>query len=259
MSDVLYTLFSPIVKFLFQGQTTTKKIKGLDMKLRYEKAQHINFLFQKEISYEFAIQEKILKFIQEGDLVFDIGANIGQYALPFSAKVGQKGKVISFEPDPNTFSLLQLNKKANQCQNLICFNHGLGDQESELEFYRDTQTGGRRGSFKKEFVGNNYDGHSEKVSIKKLDTIVSEFGKPDFVKIDVEGFEVQVLEGLTIDLLNCVFLVETRGETKEAVYNYFNEKDFDCFWIDEKDELIIDQEKIPKFANLLFKKRNSSL
>lgn len=125
-----------------------------------------------------------------------------------------------------------------------------------MKFYRDTEIGGRRSSFKKEFVGDNFKGFKEKVILKSFDTIISQYGKPNFVKIDVEGFEVDVIAGLTIELERCIFLIEIREETKQKVFEYFDRKGFKCIWVDNGDQQISKVEEIPKFANMIFKKNH---
>lgn len=252
MKKVFYNLFSSIIKEFSGRLVNGKLIDGFDKILYYEKAQHLTFLFQRKISYETNIQNKLRKFIREGDVIFDIGGNIGQYAIPFSELVGESGKVFSFEPDYKNFSFLQFNKNMNRCNNLICLNYGIGKEDTEGFFFRDTETGGRSGSFKKEFVGAGYSGFNEKVVLKSFDTIVSEFGSPNFVKIDVEGFEEDVLDGLTISLPNCAFFVEVREETKVGIFEYFHKKGFKCFWIENGNQSIYKPEEIPGFSNLIF-------
>ena len=76
------------------------------------------------------------------------------------------------------------------------------------------------------------------------------------MKVDVEGFEEDVLKKLTVSLDSTVFLVEVREETKDFVFNYFNDREFSCLWIDKKDDVKInDSNEIPEFANLIFLKQ----
>lgn len=258
MKEFLYNMISKSVKTLSKSDIIGKQLYGSNKKLYYERSQHLTFLLQKQIKYEEVIQNKIKKLIKQGDTVFDIGANIGQFALPFSEMVGESGRVISFEPDFKNFSFLQFNINMNRCRNVKCENYGIGGDDTELEFYRDTETGGRRGSYRKEYVGPNFKGFSDKVQLKKFDSIISEFGEPNFVKIDVEGFETEVIRGLTTDLKNCIFLIEVRGETKGEVFNFFSVKEYQCIWIDYTDKIIQKINEIPDFANLIFKKNASS-
>jgi FkbM family methyltransferase len=255
MNRFIYNLTSKLIKILTNGDIVGKDIYGLNKKLYYERSQHLTFLFKSKIKYEEIIQKKIRKYLNEGDLVFDIGGNIGQYAIPFSEIIGNKGKVVSFEPDYRNYSFLQFNTNINKCKNVICQNYGIGGGDSKMEFYRDSETGGRRGSYKKKYVGANFKGLSDIVYIKKFDTIISEFGIPNFVKIDVEGFEDEIIGGLSTDLKNCIFLIEVREETKSKVFKFFNQKKYECIWIDNIDKIIKNTEEIPGFANLIFKKK----
>lgn len=257
MKKMLYNLTRIFIKGFAKGDIIGKEFSNFKKKLYYEKAQHINFLFHKRIKYEEGIQNKLSGYINEGDLVFDIGGNIGQYAIPFSELVGKNGKVISIEPDFKNYSFLQFNMNINNCQNVICLNSGIGGDDNNMVFFRDTETGGRMGTFKKEYVGSNFSGFTDKVSVIKFDTLISRYGIPSFVKIDVEGFENEVLSGLTLNFSNCVFLIEVREETKKDVFNFFIKKNYKCLWVDNADIQIYNENEIPSFANLIFKNNNT--
>jgi len=123
-----------------------------------------------------------------------------------------------------------------------------------MTFYRDTETGGRAGSFLKEMVGAHYEGHTTEAKVKSLDAVIEVYGIPNFVKIDVEGFEFEVLKGLNLVLDKCVFMIEVRTGTKKEVFDYFIEKEYLCYWIDEGKRLIMNISEVPDFANLLFVK-----
>ncbi|HMQ49226.1 MAG TPA: FkbM family methyltransferase [Saprospiraceae bacterium] len=143
-----------------------KPIYGLGKKIYYEKAQHLTFLKPGSIKYEAHIQKKLTKYIQRGNVVFDIGANIGQYSLFFSEKVGEEGQVVAIEPDNKNFAFLSFNIEINCCSNVTCLHCGIGEVDGELLYHRDSVTGGRRGSFVRQYVGDNYQGNSITVKLK---------------------------------------------------------------------------------------------
>ena len=60
----------------------------------------------------------VQELVRSGDTVIDIGANVGYYTLLFSELVGETGRVIAFEPDPNNFALLERNVLGNGCRNV---------------------------------------------------------------------------------------------------------------------------------------------
>ena len=69
----------------------------------------------------------MLKFINEGDVIFDIGANIGCFSVPFAKKVGSNGKVYAFEPQKFIFNLLKENVECIELKNVQIFNNAIGD------------------------------------------------------------------------------------------------------------------------------------
>ena len=69
--------------------------------------------------YEGNETELVKREIKEGDLVIDVGANIGYYTLIFAKLVGEKGKVYAFEPEPRSFKLLKKNVEENKYQNIM--------------------------------------------------------------------------------------------------------------------------------------------
>ena len=66
------------------------------------------------------------KFIKKDDIVFDVGANIGAFTIPFAKKVEKNGKVLAFEPQPNVHNLLKNNVKLNNLDNVELFQKGVG-------------------------------------------------------------------------------------------------------------------------------------
>jgi FkbM family methyltransferase len=134
--------------------------------------------------------------IKPGMTVIDIGANIGYFTLLFAKLVGDKGKVISFEPEPGNFLFLEKNIASN---NFICANAhnlALSDKTATMDLYvgEISQT---TSSFIKENI--LYEENVDRVSVKTvtLDEFleVQHIKNVDFVKIDVQGFEETVFRG----------------------------------------------------------------
>jgi len=129
--------------------------------------------------------------------ILDVGANIGCTAILF----GQLAEVVyAFEPSPTTFGFLQGNLERSGMHHVHPRNFGLGAEAGEfpLTFSPSNRSGG--------FVSNQTQasaGHVvEQIIVRPLDAVVESFGGVpiDFIKIDVEGFEGQVLKGATATL-----------------------------------------------------------
>jgi len=99
---------------------------------------HTLFL-DKEDSLHLTLNEKyspeitdvLKKNVKKGDTVVDIGAHIGYFTIILSDLVGNDGKVIAFEPNPITFSILKKNIETNSLSNVILENLAISDIESE--------------------------------------------------------------------------------------------------------------------------------
>ncbi|MCW2930937.1 MAG: methyltransferase FkbM family [Actinomycetia bacterium] len=123
-------------------------------------------------------------------LIVDVGANVGQFAN--AAKLFfPEARVISFEPDPETYADLQVNTQG--LKDVDLHNTGLGDRDGALTFYRHELS--VMSSFSAEADSMARHGESTELPVRRLDTVLDSDDQPDLLKIDVEGFERQVLQG----------------------------------------------------------------
>jgi FkbM family methyltransferase len=112
-----------ITKIIFQNLRITLNIVN--------KTQRILFL-QK--IYEPYITNYLLKYLKNGDVFLDIGANVGYYTLLASKLVGKEGKVIAFEPEEENFSSLFYNVAQNGLENVTCVKKGIGKENKTATF-----------------------------------------------------------------------------------------------------------------------------
>ena len=140
--------------------------------------------------YDSLLSQCLKSFLKVGDTFLDIGANNGFFSLLASPLVGADGLVLAFEPSPLTFGRLNENIELNHFKNIKCFNIALGNHTGTATFYDFRTMDGSNSLVKMR------GGRKTKVSMDTLDNILGEFKiRPNFVKIDVEGFEKEVLEG----------------------------------------------------------------
>jgi hypothetical protein len=142
----------------------------------------------------------------------------------------------------------------NKLSNVTSFNIEIGEFNTQLDYFIDSKTGSRNGSFIKDFVGNNFIGDSSTMEVKNLFSLFHSLGTPHFIKIDVEGFEIEIIKGIiNFDINNIKFLIEVRFETKDFILSYFHKLGFKCLLVDNNEPIfIINTNQIPNFANLFF-------
>lgn len=168
--------------------------------------------------------EKLIKLAQPGNVVLDIGTNIGSTLLQFAKKIGENGKVYGFEPDAQNYNACLVNINLNSLHNVEVFNIGLGDETGTFTLVVDTETnrGGNRISLSNENNKNN-----SKIHVERLDDWIKDknLSRIDLIKIDVEGFELNVLKGAeeTIKKHTPVLFIELDDNNLKAVGNSASE------------------------------------
>ncbi|MFQ5718401.1 MAG: FkbM family methyltransferase [Acidobacteriota bacterium] len=127
-----------------------------------------------------------------GDVAMDIGANVGIYSLHLSRAVGDRGKVFAVEPDPGNLALLRRNLDANQCRNVEIWPYALGRRAGTVALY---QVEDHRGNMSVA----DLQGTKRSVSVEMKtgrELLAARSVTPRLVKMDVEGSEPDVFEGL---------------------------------------------------------------
>jgi FkbM family methyltransferase len=122
--------------------------------------------------------------LRTGDRYIDAGANIGQLTLAASKRVGATGEVIAIEPHPAIYRYLAGNLDLNRCGNVRSMQIALGDRAGEVALTS-------RRSDDQNYVA---DRGKVPVSVQRLDDVVAS-GPTRLLKLDVEGYELQVLRG----------------------------------------------------------------
>lgn len=146
--------------------------------------------------HEFDDMGFLLHFLRNEDTFIDIGANIGSYTILSSGVCG--AKTISFEPAPNTFIHLRNNIKINGIEDLVSLqNEALGATEGKLNFTSDLDTVNH--VLSKHEIS---DRKAIEVDVSTLDIRLKNNNSSMLVKIDAEGFETEVLNGMEMTLKN---------------------------------------------------------
>jgi FkbM family methyltransferase len=136
--------------------------------------------------HEFVDMAFLLHFLRPEDRFVDVGANIGSYTILASAVVGASS--VSIEPVPATFALFERNVRINDIGRLVtAVNCALGRQQDTCLVSVDQGT-------QNKVVGSDYAGDTANILVQQLDAVLN--NQPTTMwKVDVEGYELEVLEG----------------------------------------------------------------
>src|SRR5919107_702943 len=136
---------------------------------------------------------------KQGDIVVDIGAHIGLYTIISSKRVGANGKVVAIEADPGNFEMLNRNIKLNKLANVIPLNYAVYSKETKIKLYLPS---GESGFTKYNTIMSDWVNIKDKfveVNANTLDYLLQSKGireeEVNWIKIDVEGAEFEVLKG----------------------------------------------------------------
>lgn len=182
------------------------------------------------------------KFIKKGDIVFDVGANIGYYTLIFADTVGDKGRVFAFEPCPRNIRNLENNVRRNSFQNIVIERTALGENSQAMNMYFPCDVQFGAGGF---FKARSYLAQ-QKVGVVTLDDFIKNKGitRIDFLKLDIEGGEVFALRGMSaalnkkiiknafIDIHDTILL--RNGYKSQEIKKYINEFGYTLYKVIEE-------------------------
>lgn len=146
-----------------------------------------NVIYERGV-YEQGTVSVLQDFLKQEDTFIDVGANIGWLSLVGANAVGINGKVIAFEPVPSTFEILKSNKELNKFSQITLHQFALGNSEEIVTIYPETDNRGGAS------ILNHESDCGIEIEVKKLDNLELNT-KVDVIKIDVEGFELDVLKG----------------------------------------------------------------
>jgi FkbM family methyltransferase len=213
-----------------------------------------NFIDQCIIKYSCFEKDSTLttkKILKSGDVVLDIGANIGYYTVFMSKIIGKDGKVLCFEPTKYYRDVLKKNVQVNKIENCEIFDYGISDKNFKQKIY----IGGSTATM--HWVGKDKPIEEEEIYLKSLDEVDLSLTKLDFIKIDVDGHEPAVLKGAmnTINKYKPIILLEMShlhylkyGVNAFEFYDFLRDNFFNIY-TDTLQEVTSRDDFLLKFAN----------
>lgn len=192
-----------------------------------------------------------LHFLRKNDVFVDIGANIGSFTVLASAHAGSQ--TIAFEPSPNTFQNLRRNIGVNLIHdNVTPYNVALGGQSGKIKFTSSSDAVNH--------IAVESDKNVMEVDIALLDNIMENHPDPILIKIDVEGYETEVLKGGTGTFSNPsvkAIIIELNGSGKrygfdeDKIHEFLLSNGFNAYYYDPL-QRVLSETKMLYTKNAIF-------
>jgi FkbM family methyltransferase len=183
-ADSFWSVVRPVyVRFLsWLGRDgVVRQINGMDA------IRILPRLYTLAEEYEPEVWDLIMNDVKQGDTVADVGAHIGLYTVALAKRVEANGTVVAFEPDAENFEMLQHHVKLNHIGHIVTLKQAaVGARDGTVRL-----TTGRSSENR---ISMSSDEPGQNVLLTRLDTFL-ENKRLDLLKIDVEGFEEDVLKG----------------------------------------------------------------
>lgn len=229
-------------QLLPRKKTIARPLSG-NFKLNVDTGNYIDAWVYYTGEYEAFLKKWFKNNIRTGNTVLDVGANIGFHTLYFSDLVGPSGRVIAFEPVPVNFSALTANINLNTAANIEPLNIALGlvNAETDIHIDREATNPGAYNLFEE---GEK----NTRITIAVADDFIPSLNirEINLVKIDVEGFEYQVIKGMQHTLAKykptVVFEYERdyicrNGDDPSLIFELFSKLGYSLFSIDVRGQL----------------------
>lgn len=192
----------------------------------------------------------------KGKTVYDVGGHIGLISMFFARTVGETGNVVTFEPNHQSYNAILDHINLNGFTNVRVIQMGLGSQRETLKFVAPDSDPGR-GTASLDGQKRYLERKDARVFSIEVDTMdnqlaVNNLPKPDFVKIDVEGLEINVLRGMTqtISSYRPRMLIELHGISEREVVEFLLSYHYRVYQVE--DDIDITRQNIDRVHGHLY-------
>jgi FkbM family methyltransferase len=165
--------------------------------------------------HEKSSTEQIKKMLKSGMKIVEVGANIGYYTLIEAKLIGKDGFIYAFEPSPRNFEFLKRNIILNKYKNIEIYQKAIGSENGTSKFFVANRSNLSSLIKREDWAGLYNDNNGIDVEVIKLDEFLKD-KKVDLIRMDIEGYELEVLKGLryTLNSYNApqYFFIEVHSE-----------------------------------------------
>lgn len=169
------------------------------------------------------------QLLQPGMAALDVGANIGAHTVGMAKLVGDKGQIVAFEPQRILYQMMCGNLALNNITNVMCLMAAAGEKLGSVTL--PSIDYGKENNFGGVSLVDNSKASGETVPVLTIDSF--EFPRCDFIKIDVEGMELEVLQGAAKTLARCkpfLYVENDRRHKSLPLITFLFEQGYRLYW-----------------------------
>jgi FkbM family methyltransferase len=205
-------------------------------------AQNISLGLWKETYLDQHGVQFCLDYLKSDDWVMDVGANIGHFTVAMGKHLNHTGQIIAIEPNPSVFKCLKENVAANQLWNVQCCEYALDQVDSVSKTLFIPHRASDQGALGHNSRIARYD--QIRVQCRSGDALLAELGmlnrRVNLLKVDVEGYELNVFRGMTtrLEFVDCILFEFSKDNYRQAgfsgsqVLDFLRARNFQIFQID---------------------------
>jgi FkbM family methyltransferase len=184
---------------------------------------------------EYACHYYVRRFVEPGDTVIDIGANLGYYTVLFAEWVGEDGRVYSVEPVPLFRKILRRNARSFAQVEVVPY--ALGSEAATVQMGVPASAASHRHGMTR--IVSSEDEATFEAEVRTPETLFRDLARLDYVKCDVEGHEGKVLPAMTslLEEHRPIVQVEVADQNRRLIYDLMAEMDYQGYFV-EGDTLV---------------------
>ena len=194
-SAIIHSVLAVVWRYILGRRYIEKRIHGYRMLLDLEDqglSRSLLLFGTREVDHKILLE----KIVNTDMIVFDVGANIGYYPLMELNLLGPEGRLVAIEPFPQNIRLLTKNLALNSYENDVQIVEGAVSDHSATKLFH-ISSHSNLGTFHPEGSGAGLiTGQTIKVQTYTIPELATTHGPPDLIRMDVEGHEVEIIDGM---------------------------------------------------------------
>jgi len=197
----------------------------------------------------------VKNLIRKGDIIIDIGANLGYYTVIFAGLTGEKGKVFAVEPV--SLFLKHLEKNTRKYHQVEVLPFALGKEDGAVVKMGIPRPDRYLAHGRTHVIDESKEEdclYTSEATMRNPASLFGELSRLDYIKCDIEGFEVDVIPAFSqlIAKFHPVIQIETGEESRSLIFNLLMKEGYKCFYVNRKELIRVSNETDYSYGDLLF-------